>query len=267
MAIKNLTYRNFIIVMNKIKAKGYTDAEAEDITRKVFDNYYSDKGRGDRSVEWFIGMVMTKEAFELEQRMLKEEQSEAAKKARYEKRQAAKAEATLTEEEQAMVDAYMDKTDAMVFRFCGLWVISLPEDRYEYKTKAELLKDIRYNLDEIAKEAYAIESVEPEYTGGGFYVFAGKLTNGNYFIADNDMYNVRILDTPYDWDTNFEVEWQEAHLVKDLGAADALQFCKQMVAWVKEHKPDGNYALADMDFLAEDIEECLEREAEGKDWR
>lgn len=266
MAIKNLTYRNFIIVMNKIKAKGYTDAEAEDITRKVFDNYYSDKGRGDRSVEWFIGMVMTKEAFELEQRMLKEEQSEAAKKARYEKRQAAKAEQTLTEPEQAMVDAYMDKTDAIVFRFCGLWGISLPEDRYEYKTKTELLEAIRYNLDEIAKEAYAIESASAEYTGGGIYVFEGKFKNGNYFIGD-DFYDIRVIDCPYDWDTDFQVEWQEEHLVEDIPHPIGLRVSKQIVEWVKANKPNANYSMRDMDYIAEDIEECLKAEAEGKDWR
>lgn len=69
MAIKNLTYRNFIIVMNKIIAKGYDDKTAEDLTRKVFDNYYHDKGRGDRSVEWFIGQILTKEEYDIEQKM------------------------------------------------------------------------------------------------------------------------------------------------------------------------------------------------------
>lgn len=70
MAIKNLTYRNFIIVMNKIIAKGWDEKTAEGLARKVFDNYYTDKGRGDRSVEWFINLIMTKEEYEIQQKML-----------------------------------------------------------------------------------------------------------------------------------------------------------------------------------------------------
>ena len=77
MAIKNKTYRNFIIVMNKIIAKGYDEKTAEDLAHKVFDNYYADKGRGDRSVEWFIGQILTKEAHDIEQKYMTSSASSA----------------------------------------------------------------------------------------------------------------------------------------------------------------------------------------------
>ena len=37
--IKNRTYHNFLLVMKHIEEKGYTTAEAEEITRRIFDDY------------------------------------------------------------------------------------------------------------------------------------------------------------------------------------------------------------------------------------
>lgn len=37
--IKNRTYRNFMIIMNRILDKGYDRQEAEKITRRIFDEY------------------------------------------------------------------------------------------------------------------------------------------------------------------------------------------------------------------------------------
>ena len=39
MTIKRKTYRNFMYVMNRIQAKGYTFEEAERMTHRVFDDY------------------------------------------------------------------------------------------------------------------------------------------------------------------------------------------------------------------------------------
>lgn len=61
--MKNKTYRNFMRVMKMLAAKGYDAAESENLTRKVFDNVEADKGRGDRTAEYFVSRIMTKEEF------------------------------------------------------------------------------------------------------------------------------------------------------------------------------------------------------------
>lgn len=170
----------------------------------------------------------------------------------------------LTEEEQKLVGEF--DGFGWIRKEDGEWIIEDAESKVCFDTKEEMLKELRSRVDSMAKEEPTIESVEPEYTGGGIYIFTGKLTNGNYFLATND-YDVRVLDSPYDWDSEFFDEWQEAHLVKDLEPSAALQFCKQMVDWVKANEPNANYSMYDMRAIAEDIEECLKAEAEGKDWR
>lgn len=54
--IKNRTYRNFIIVMNKIMAKGYDKEEAERITRNIFDQ--REACPDGLSVECLVDMVI-----------------------------------------------------------------------------------------------------------------------------------------------------------------------------------------------------------------
>ena len=63
--IKNKTYRNFLIIKNRIiKEKHYDEKEASKLTHRVFDNYELDKGYGNNSIEFFIDRILTKEEFE-----------------------------------------------------------------------------------------------------------------------------------------------------------------------------------------------------------
>lgn len=108
-------------------------------------------------------------------------------------------------------------------------------------------------------------SVDPEYTGGGIYVFTGKLADGNFFMADTANYDVRLLtedpNEPTGMDTlgiverNIDsVEWQEEHLVKDLSPDEAVKFFKAMLDWVAENDPSGNYLGADMDYFRNELD-------------
>lgn len=116
-------------------------------------------------------------------------------------------------------------------------------------------------------------SVEPEYTGGGIYVFTGELDNGNYFMAETSFYDVRILNEnpsippemsddevwdkygiSRDEDAWPSVEWQEEHLVEDLDPKRAKAFFMSMLEWVKENHPSGNYLSSDMDGFIDDLE-------------
>ena len=107
---------------------------------------------------------------------------------------------------------------------------------------------------------YDFESVYLNYTGGGIYVAYGKMTDGRYFVASDDCYDVRFLDADplrsaypefYGYDTDIPcgdiIEWQEAHVVADISnESDSLEFWDEMLAWVEQNKPDGNYALDDV---------------------
>ena len=62
--MKRKTYRNFMRVMNALqKDKHYSASEAEKLTHIIFDNVEHDKGYGNRTAEYFLGMVICKEDF------------------------------------------------------------------------------------------------------------------------------------------------------------------------------------------------------------
>jgi hypothetical protein len=66
--IKNKTYRNFLIVKNRIvKEKHYDETEASKLTHLVFDNFEMDKGYGNKSIEFFLDRILSKEEFEEQQ--------------------------------------------------------------------------------------------------------------------------------------------------------------------------------------------------------
>lgn len=66
--MKRRTYWNFMLVMDILQdVKHYTKSESERLARQVFDNCEADKGRGNRSVEWFLSRIVPKEEWLEEQ--------------------------------------------------------------------------------------------------------------------------------------------------------------------------------------------------------
>lgn len=66
MKMRNRTHRNFLRVMKMVQAKGYDRQESEDLTRIVWDNVEADKGRGNRTAEWFVNQILSKTEYERE---------------------------------------------------------------------------------------------------------------------------------------------------------------------------------------------------------
>ena len=101
----------------------------------------------------------------------------------------------------------------------------------------------------------SIEYAQADYTGGGIFVFTGKMSNtsayaGNWFIADDSNFDVRILnedplanaDVSDDWTY---ADWQEERLVKDLNGKerikvfkDILNYCIDTNQYVSDMKTD-----------------------------
>lgn len=103
----------------------------------------------------------------------------------------------------------------------------------------------------------SITYVRPEYTGGGIYCFLGRLAQSKrWFLADTNNYDVRILNaSPFTaGDDVWDASWQEAHLVKDLNPEEALNFFIEMLNWIREFSPSGNYLSEDMDTIREEVE-------------
>lgn len=62
MGIRNLTYRNLMIVIRRIQAKGYSFDESEKIARNIFSEY----NPNGLSIEEMTKRVLTKDEFEKE---------------------------------------------------------------------------------------------------------------------------------------------------------------------------------------------------------
>ena len=118
-----------------------------------------------------------------------------------------------------------------------------------------------------------IEYVTPNYTGGGIYVYTGKLSNNNYFIATDSSFmveddyvspfDVRIVnkdpdktykdDEGYDYTLLDDTTYQDECLVRDLDENEALKFTVDILKWIIEHKPKGNYQIDDMQDMLDTI--------------
>lgn len=106
-----------------------------------------------------------------------------------------------------------------------------------------------------------IEKCEPIYTGGGIYCFLGQLSNHEWFMASDGEYDVMILDAD-PWaavdpvsgdDLCWFYEWQEPHLVKQLDDDESLEFFENMLMWVKENEPKGNYLMSDLEWVLDEV--------------
>ena len=155
-------------------------------------------------------------------------------------------------------DVYDSIEDAA--KDCVYTIVEWVVDGHDFAL--EWLEENGIELDAVAETAsapnYDFEKVTPDYTGGGIYIFSGKLTDGNYFLADGDMFDVSILDADAyeNWEECFYAEWQEAHIVKNLSSAEALEFFKSMLTWIRVNEPkDCNYDMHDMDRIEEDLNE------------
>lgn len=132
---------------------------------------------------------------------------------------------------------------------------------------------------------YEIEYATPNYTGGNIYVFTGKLKDGNYFIADDSYFTAddngnvsgfdvrivnmdpdKVLETDSDgisYTLVDDTQLQEQHLVKDLDEDDAIAFTVDLLEWILENKPDGNYQVDEIKAKLDDMYKIEEKKSNG----
>lgn len=102
---------------------------------------------------------------------------------------------------------------------------------------------------------------EPIYTGGNIYCFLGQIDDHTWFFASDADYDVVILNAdPWlaiDPDSGEQLcwfpDWQEEHLIEYLDEQGSIDFFKDMLNWVKENEPDGNYLMSELEFDMEEV--------------
>lgn len=113
-----------------------------------------------------------------------------------------------------------------------------------------VLNDLEYLKNEWRKETmknYEIKTATAIYTGGGIYIYYGQLENGLYFrTGDSDGY-VSFCDSDTSVEDADYVEFYDEHEVDELQNYDAELFYNDMLQWIIDNAPDGNY-------LAEELE-------------
>lgn len=76
------------------------------------------------------------------------------------------------------------------------------------------------------KEAFAV------YTGGGIWLFYGQLTNGNYFLMDDNGWTLILNADPSDFDESTYEDWQQEHLIKELDGKERTDFCDAVLDYI-----------------------------------
>ncbi len=101
-----------------------------------------------------------------------------------------------------------------------------------------------------------IKTATAEYTGGGIYIYHGQLQDGNYFRTCDDWETIEICnaDTSVE-DANY-IEFYEEHRVEILVEDGYRRFWNQMIHWIIQNQPDGNYATNELEnrLLEESVE-------------
>lgn len=86
-----------------------------------------------------------------------------------------------------------------------------------------------------------IKYATADYTGGGIYCYQGQMTDGRWFIADDEGC-VGICDAdPFKAGEDvWYLDWQDEH-VKWLDESEAERMHRDILRWIIENEPEGNY--------------------------
>ena len=104
------------------------------------------------------------------------------------------------------------------------------------------------------------------YTGGGIYIYYGKLTDGNYFRACDDWKWIEICNSDTSTEEADYYEFYEEHSIDCLTGKEYEEFWNRMLKKIIEERPVGNYQeyelekrlLPELSVISFDIE-CFDR--------
>lgn len=109
-----------------------------------------------------------------------------------------------------------------------------------------------------------IEHATADYTGGNIYVYHGKLNIGQWFLADDDSEQIMIFDVDTSGEEIFDPDYQELHHVASLFGRTYRKTFKDILDYVIQHQPTGNYDISELkarrrefDLVCEDCKYCF----------
>ena len=85
------------------------------------------------------------------------------------------------------------------------------------------------------------------YTGGGLYIYYGQLTDGNYFRAYDEWECIEICNSDTSVEDADYSEFYEEHSVGRLEKEEYKVFWNEMLLWIINNKPKGNYQACDLE--------------------
>jgi len=145
--------------------------------------------------------------------------------------------------------------------------MGFPYSEEEYRAELEEMDDD--GLEEAIRLQNEVNGMEFEranaaYTGGGVYVYYGRLTDGRYFLADDDGEMILTGTDPEScWGGVFYWEWQEEHGLPVTKEQDDMAEEGQvwwtlstadwnaMLDWIITNRPEGNYSVAELEARKE----------------
>ena len=92
-----------------------------------------------------------------------------------------------------------------------------------------------------------IKNAMATYTGGGIYIYYGQLVDGTFFRTGDceDFIEICNADTSKE-DADY-CEFYEVHRVKTLNGEEYKVFWNEMLLWIIENKPEGNYQTYELE--------------------
>lgn len=94
---------------------------------------------------------------------------------------------------------------------------------------------------------YTIKNATAIYTGGGIYIYHGELENGLYFRTADEWNSISICNTDTSTEDADYSEFYDKNQVDELQGDDYKKFFNNMLVWINNNKPNGNYNLGELE--------------------
>lgn len=94
---------------------------------------------------------------------------------------------------------------------------------------------------------YKIKTATAIYTGGGIYIYYGQLEDGSYFRACDEWQSISICDADTSTENADFEEFYHEHEIDELQFNSYEEFFNNMLLWIIQNKPDGNYNITELE--------------------
>ncbi len=117
----------------------------------------------------------------------------------------------------------------------------------EIGTLEDIIEEFIFLQTEYNKEKNRIKNANACYSGGGIYIYYGQLENGLFFRACDEWEEIEICNADTSTEEADYYEFYESHTVETLADESYKMFFNNMISWIKENRPDGNYQIHELE--------------------